>query len=447
PRGKMLGGSSGTNAMMYIRGSRHDYDSWAKQGATGWSYDEVLPLFKKSENNSRGASEYHGDSGPLHIEDLRSPTPLTETLIEGMMSTGLPRNPDFNGADQFGAGYNQVTQKRGMRWTTSDAFVLPAMKRPNFTVLTQVHVLRLRIDNGRVVGVEVERDGKQEFHGADREVVLSAGAFNTPHLLMLSGIGPADHLAEHGISTAVDNPNVGAHLMDHPLYLTNYETTAKGTLAGAESPVQLAKFLAARRGMLTSNIGEAGAFFHTRSDEDAPDMQMFGAPAFFWDNGFQEHDKPAFAFALSLVGSKSRGQLRLKSADPKVKIGATFNYFAERADMDSMVAGIERAREAAAYGPLRAVTTKELHPGAGVSTRAELEAEIRRNVSHTFHPACTARIGTEADGVVDPELRVHGVVGLRVADASVFPTITHGNTHAPTVLVGEKAADLIRATS
>jgi len=447
PRAKYLGGCSGMNAMIYIRGSRHDYDAWAKGGAVGWSYDEVLPLFKRSENNSRGASEYHGDSGPLHIEDLRSPNPMTETLIDGMCSTGLARNDDFNGADQVGAGYNQVTHKRGMRWTTADGYVVPAMKRPNFTVLTQAHVLRLRIVGGRVVGVDVEVGGKQEFFGADREVVLSAGAFNTPHLLMLSGIGPADHLAEHGIEVVVDNPNVGGHLMDHPFYLTNFETTAKGTLAKAESPLQLVKYLAARRGMLTSNIAEAGAFFHTRSGEDAPDMQMFGAPAYFWDNGFTTHDKPAYAFALSLVGSKSRGRLRLRSADPKAQIGATFNYFAEQADMDSMVAGIERAREIAAYGPLRRLTTRELHPGPGVGTRAEIEAEIRRNVEHTFHPACTARIGTELDGVVDPDLRVHGVVGLRVADASVFPTIPHGNTHAPTVLVGEKAADLIRASN
>jgi len=446
PRGKMLGGSSAMNAMMYIRGSRHDYDDWAKGGATGWSYDEVLPLFKRSENNARGASEYHGADGPLHIEDLRSPTPMTETLIEGMVATGLPRNDDFNGAEQVGAGYNQLTVRRGVRWTTADGFVRPARKRPNFTVLDRTHVLRLRIVAGRVVGVEVERDGKQEFLAADREVVLSAGAFNTPQLLMLSGIGPADHLAEHGIQTVVDNPNVGAHLMDHPLYLCNFETTAKGTLAEAESPVQLAKFLVARRGMLTSNIGESGAFFHTRSGEEAPDMQMFGAPAYFWNHGFDTHDKPAFAYALSLVGSKSRGRVRLRNADPKAPVAVKFNYFAERADMDSMVAGIERAREAAAYAKLRPVTTTELHPGAGVGTRAELEAEIRRNVEHTYHPSCTARIGTEADGVVDPDLRVHGVVGLRVADASVFPTVPHGNTHAPTVLVGEKAADLIRAT-
>ncbi|MFJ9389610.1 GMC family oxidoreductase [Nocardioides sp. NPDC101246] len=446
PRAKYLGGCSGMNAMIYIRGSRHDYDSWAKAGATGWSYDEVLPLFKRSENNSRGADEYHGVGGPLHIEDLRSPNPLTETLIEGIESTGLPRNDDFNGAWQVGVGYSQVTHKKGMRWTTADGYVRPAMKRPNFTLMTGTHVQRLRIIGSRVVGVEVERDGSWEFISAEREVVLSAGAFNTPQILMLSGIGPADHLRQHGIMTIVDNPNVGAHLMDHPFYLANFETTAKGTLAGAESPVQLVKYLAARRGLLTSNVAEAQAFFRTRAGEDAPDMQMFAAPAYFWDNGFTTHDKPAYAFALSLVGSLSRGSVRLTSADPKAKVWTRFNYFSEAAEMDSMVAGLERAREIAASSPLRDLTTREIHPGKGVGTsRTDLEAEIRRNVAHTYHPACTARIGTETDGVVDPELRVHGVLGLRVADASVFPTIPHGNTHAPSVLVGEKAADLIRA--
>lgn len=445
PRAKYLGGCSGMNAMIYMRGSRHDYDAWAKAGATGWSYGEVLPLFKKSEANSRGESEYHGATGPLHIEDLRSPNPLSETLVEAMVSTGIPRTADFNGAEQLGAGFNQVTHRRGSRWTTADGFVTPARKRRNFTVLADAHVNRLRIEDGRVVGVEVTRAGQQEFHRADREVVVSAGAFNTPQILMLSGIGPADHLAEHGIQAVVDNPNVGSHLMDHPMYAANFETTARGTLAGAQSPVQLARFLASGRGLLTSNVAEVGAFIRTRSGEVTPDIQMLGAPAYFWDNGFKTHDKPAYAFALSLVGSRSRGQVRLRSADPTAKPALTFNYFSDPAEMDSMVAGIERARAVAGSPMLRGLTTRELHPGGGAVGRAEIEAEIRRNVIHTYHPSCSARIGTEADGVVDAHLRVHGIAGLRVADASVFPTITHGNTHAPSVLVGEKAAQLIAA--
>lgn len=445
PRAKYLGGCSGMNAMLYIRGSRHDYDGWAKSGAPGWSYDEVLPLFKKSECNSRGESEYHGARGPLHVEDLRSPNAFTETLVEGMIAAGLPPNADFNGAEQVGAGLSQVTQKRGMRWTTADGFVTPALKRPNFTVCTDAHVNRLRIEDGRVVGVEATRAGRQDFHRAEREVVLSAGAFNTPQILMLSGIGPADHLAQHGVRVVVDNPNVGSHLMDHPFYAANFETTARGTLAKAQSPVQLAKYLAARRGLLTSNIAEAVAFFRTRPGEGAPDMQMFGAPAFFWDHGFATHDKPAYAVALSLVGSRSRGQVRLRSADPTEKPALTFDYFSDPAELASMVEGIERAREVANSRPVRGLTTRELHPGGQATSRSEIEAEIRRNVATTYHPSCTARIGTESTGVVDARLRVHGVAGLRVADASVFPTIPHGNTHAPSVLVGEKAAEMIKA--
>ena len=445
PRAKMLGGCSSMNAMIYIRGNRADFDTWAKDGATGWSYDELLPLFRRSEGNSRGENAYHGAGGPLAIEDPRSPNPLSQSILDAMVASGFRANDDFNGAEQVGAGFYQLNQKRGKRWTTADAFVTPARRRPNFTVLTDCHVLKIRTAGGRATGVEVERKGRTEFLAADREVVLSAGAMNTPQLLMLSGIGPADHLAEHGIATVVDNANVGAHLMDHPLLMLNFETSAKKTLHEAQSPVQLVNWLTRRRGLLTSNVGEVGGFVHTRSGEEAPDLQIIGGPAYFFDNGFATIDRPAMAFGLSLVGSKSRGQVRLRSADPKAKVVSTFNYLAEREDMDSLVAGVALARDIVATGPLRGQIGAELHPGAQARSRDEIEAKIRQELSHTFHPACTARIGTEADGVVDAELRVHGIEGLRVADTSVFPTITHGNTHAPAVLVGEKAADLIRA--
>jgi choline dehydrogenase len=447
PRAKMLGGCSSMNAMIYIRGNRHDYDSWAKGGATGWSYDEVLPLFRRSEANSRGESVYHGGDGPLHIEDPRSPNAVSQKIVDAMVATGFDHNDDFNGAEQTGAGFYQVTQKRGRRWTTADGYLTPARHRKNLTVLTGAQVMRVRVADGRATGIEVQREGRREFYGADREVVLSAGALNTPQLLMLSGIGPADHLAEHAIPTLVDNANVGAHLMDHPLVLMNWETSAKGTLHGAESPVQLANFLARRRGLLTSNVGEAGGFFHTRTGLEAPDMQVIAAPGYFFDHGFSTYASPALAMGLSLVGSQSRGAVRLLSADPMDKPSISFNYLSDPADLDAFVVGVDRLREIAASGPLRGIVRKEIHPGGQAQTRAEVEQSIRREMEHTYHPSCTARIGDESDGVVDPELRVHGVSGLRVADASVFPTIPHGNTHAPTVLVGEKAADLIRATS
>ena len=229
-RGKMLGGCSSMNAMIYIRGNRHDYDAWAKDGATGWSYDEVLPLFKRTENNSRGANHYHGVDGPQHIQDQRNPSELTHTMIEAMVETGMPRNPDFNGEEQEGVGFNQVCQNRGQRWTTADAFLTPARSRSNLTMQRNTQVLRVRLAGDRAVGVETNNG----FFHAEREVILSGGAINTPQLLMLSGVGPADHLAEHGITALVDNPHVGAHLMEHPFYMVNYETTAsKGTLFGA----------------------------------------------------------------------------------------------------------------------------------------------------------------------------------------------------------------------
>ncbi len=444
PRGKMLGGCSGQNAMIYIRGHRSDYDSWADGGAKGWSYDEVLPYFKRSEANSRGGDRFHGANGPLHIEDPRSPNDLSRRLVEAMAATGMPRNDDFNGSEQLGTGFYQVTQRRGQRWTTADGYLAPARKRPNLTVWTDSLVHRIQIENGRATAVVVEREGRTQTVRAGSEIVLSAGAFATPQLLMLSGVGPADHLRDHGIDVLVDNPNVGGHLMDHPMYMVNFETTASGTLADAEKPLQLINYFARRRGLLTSNIGEAGAFFHTRSGDDAPYMQFIAAPGYFWNHGFETHARPAFAIGCSMVGAQSTGRVRLKSADPTAHASVRFDYFSDPADMEAMVTAVERAREVAATAPLKGLAGPELHPGPQARTRAELEAEIRRTVEHTYHPSCTARIGSESEGVVDERLQVHGIAGLRVADCSVFPTIPHGNTHAPAVMVGEKAADLIK---
>ena len=443
PRAKMLGGCSSMNAMIYIRGSDADYDTWAKNGATGWSYADVLPLFRKSENNSRGADDYHGDSGPLYVQDLRSPNEMSLRLVDAIAATGVGRNDDFNGAEQLGTGLYQVSQHNGMRWTTADGYIDPARKRGNFDVLTNTRVLRVRIENGAAVGVEAERDGRPGFIRASKEVILSAGAINTPQLLMLSGVGPADHLASHGITTIVDNPNVGDHYMDHPMYLINVETTAKGTLHEAQSPRWLATYLARRTGLLSSNVGEVGAFFHTRSGDAAPYMQYIGAPGYFYDHGFRTYPAPALAIGCSLVGAQSTGHVRLRSGDPKEQPAITANYLKEPEDMQAMITAVERGREAFASAPLRGLVGAEIHPGGDTSSSEALDKIIRREVEHTYHPACTARIGTESSGVVDPQLRVHGVQRLRIADASVFPAIPHGNTHAPTVMAGEKAAIMI----
>ncbi|QSR25368.1 hypothetical protein CFH99_06990 [Nocardioides aromaticivorans] len=441
PRGRMLGGTSGMNAMIYIRGNRADYDGWAKAGADGWSYDEVLPLFRRMETNSRGASEFHGASGPQYVEDAPDPREGSRRLVEAMAQAGIGRTDDFNGAQQEGASMYQRFTRRGQRWTTYDGYLAPHRRRPNLTITPNALVHRVVIEHGRATGVVARVGGELQTFRAKREVVLSAGAYNTPHLLMLSGIGPADHLAEHGITAVVDNPHVGAHLMDHPMYLVNWDTADRDNLAFAEKPAQLVKYLLGRKGMLTSNIGEAGAFFHTSVADDAPQMQMIGAPVYFWQHGAATYDGQAIAIGLSMVGARSEGWVRLASADPERKPLVRNNYFEHPDDMTSMLDGIERAREVLASKDLRA--NHEIHPGRKYGTRKELEEAVRVGVEHTYHPSCTARMGAEGEGVLDASLRVRGVDGLRVVDASAMPRVTHGNTHAPTMLIGEKAADLL----
>ncbi|MDQ1249685.1 MAG: choline dehydrogenase [Actinomycetota bacterium] len=444
PRGKMLGGSSSMNAMLYVRGNSADYDGWAKDGAVGWSYDEVLPYFRKSENFSRGSDDYRGVGGPLQVADHRSRTTITELIVEAAMQAGFEFNPDYNGAHQEGVGFLQVTQKFGRRWSAADAWLRPAMSRKNLTVRTGARALGVAFDKGRAVGVQISSKDGDEVVRARREVILSAGSIGTPQLLMLSGIGDADHLSNLGLDVVVDNPNVGAHLQDHPLYVLNWETTAKGTLAEAESPKQLLSFLFRGRGLLTSTVAEGTAFFRSRDDLEAPDLQFHFGAAYFHNHGFDTHDTPAFAIAPTLVAPQSRGYVRLRSADPTADPSIVGNHLTERADVDAMIVAVERAREIAAQAALRPFTGTEIHPGAAVVGASAIEADLRRDTELIYHPTSTARMGSEATGVVDDQLRVHGVSGLRVIDASVFPTIPRGNTNAATYMVAEKAADLLR---
>ena len=447
PRGKMLGGSSSMNAMLYVRGNSADYDGWAKDGATGWSYDEVLPYFRKSENFTRGADAYRGTGGELHVGDHRSRAAITETIVKAAMQAGFEFNPDYNGAHQEGVGYLQVTQKFGRRWSAADAWLRPAMSRKNLTVRTGARALGVAIEDGHAVGVQISTKDGDEVVRARRDVLLSAGSIGTPQLLMLSGIGDADHLRGLDIGVVVDNPNVGAHLQDHPLYVLNWETSAKGTLAEAESPKQLLSFLLRGRGLLTSTVAEGTAFFRSRDDLAAPDLQFHFGAAYFHNHGFDTHDKPAFAIAPTLVAPQSRGHVRLRSADPLADPSIVGNHLTERADVEAMIVAVERAREIAAQAALRPFTGTEIHPGASVVGPAAIEADLRRDTELIYHPTSTARMGSEATGVVDEQLRVHGVTGLRVVDASVFPSIPRGNTNAATYMVAEKAADLLRATS
>jgi choline dehydrogenase len=443
PRGKMLGGSSSMNAMIYMRGNRADYDGWAEQGAKGWSYTDVLPYFKRAENNERGADDYHGTGGPLNVMDLSFPNPVSERFVEAGVETGIPRNKDFNGPDQEGMGLFQVTQKKGRRWSAANGYLRPIIKRPNLTVRSEALARRVVVTRGRATAVEYDREGETILARARREVILSGGAINTPQLLMLSGIGPGEQLRSHDIEVLVDNPNVGEHLQDHPFLLMSWETSAKGTLSEAEKPLSLLRYLLTSQGLLSSNIGEGGGFFRSSTEVSVPDLQFHFAPAFFQDHGFTTHAKPAFSIGPTLVAPHSRGHLRLRSADPGAAPRITTNTFAEQTDFDRIMVGLEKSLEITKTKAFAELVGQPLRPGPDTTSRSALEAWARQSVELVYHPSCTARMGDAQTAVVDPELRVHGVEGLRVVDASVMPTVTRGNTNAPTIMIAEKAADLI----
>ncbi len=443
PRGKMIGGSSSMNAMLFVRGNAEDFDGWAKAGATGWSYDEVLPYFKRMESFARGGNEYRGADGPLFVNDHRSRTGITELMVQAAQQAGLRFNPDYNGASQEGVSYLQVNQKGGNRWSAAEAWLRPALSRNNLSIHPNHQVLKVEIVDGRAVGVWVVGPKGPELVRARREVILSAGAIGTPQLLMLSGIGSAADLQQLGIDVVVDNPHVGDHYQDHPFFVLNWETSAKGTLAEAESVKQLLNYAVMGKGLLTSTVAEGTAFLKTNSQLPAPDLQLHFGAAYFHNHGFDTHPNPAFAIAPTLVAPQSRGRMRLRSANPEEHPSIVGNHLTEKADLDAMVAGVELAREIAAQSSLTAVRGVEIHPGPQASDRASIEHALRSETELIYHPTSTARMGVEGDSVVSPELRVYGVTGLRVVDASVFPTIPRGNTNAATYMVAEKASDLI----
>jgi choline dehydrogenase-like flavoprotein len=444
PRGRSLGGSSSMNAMIYIRGHRNDFDTWAAMGADGWSYDEVLPYFKRSEDNERLSDEYHGTGGGLNVADPVWTSPLTKRFIASSVAAGIERNDDFNGAEQDGVGRFQLTQKRGRRWSAADAFLHPIRKgRPNLTVATGAHVHRVLIERGRAVGVEYDDRGSIEQARAG-EVIVSAGAFNSPQILMLSGIGPADHLRSVGIDPLVDSPHVGEHLQDHPLATVTYEINEPSTLFDATHPKYLLEYLVGQgRGKLSSNVAEAGAFFRTREGLDAPDMEFLMGAAYYFDNGFRTYPGHAFTIGPSFIRPVSEGSVRLRSADPHDKPLIELNWLSERSEVEAMTAALRKAFEVAESGPLGELIDRNIDPGPGVRSDEQLEAWLRAEVQHTYHAACTCRMGRDGESVLDPDLRVRGVEGLRVADASSMPRVTGGNTNAPTIMIGEKAADLI----
>jgi choline dehydrogenase-like flavoprotein len=444
PRGKSLGGSSSMNAMLYVRGRPLDYDMWAAAGATGWGWRDVLPYFLKAEDNERGPSELHGVGGPLHVADQRSPRRLDAKLLAAAQAAGIPRIDDPNGPEQDGVSMFQVTQRGGRRWSAADGYLRPAMRRPNLQVVTRAHALGLLWEGGRVAGVRHARRGRGErVARAGREVILAGGAIGSPQLLLLSGIGPADHLRDVGVEVRHDLPAVGRDLQDHPLFAVLFEVGDEDTLFGADKPKPLAEWLLRRTGPLTSTAAEVVAFVRSRPGLPAADLQFHIGALYFENHGQETFDGHAASLGPVLVSPRSRGRVWLRSADPRDKPRILTNTLAEREDLDALVAGVRLAREIAASEPLASTVVREIKPGAEADSDADLADAVRRRVELLYHPVGTCAMGGE-DAVLDPELRVRGVEGLRVVDASAMPLIPGGNTHAPTVMLAERASDLIR---
>lgn len=443
PRGKVLGGSSSMNAMIYSRGNRHDYDTWRDRGNPGWGFDDVLPYFKRAECQEHGASTYHGDTGPVSVADPRDVNPLSRAFVEAGVELGLPRNPDFNGADQDGVGFFQVTQRRGQRDSAATAYLWPVAARRNLTVRTGAQVTRLLLEGNRVIGVDVVQAGRAHRALATREVILSGGAINSPQLLLLSGIGPADDLHRLGIPVTVDLPGVGANLQDHLLAVVTYQCKQPISLATADRPTNLVRYLAFRRGPLVSNIAEAGAFLRTCPDLPVPDLEILFGPVYYLNHGFVRPDGHGFSLGAVLLHPRSRGRITLHSTDPLAPPRIAPSYLADPVDLNTLVEGVKLARQVAqrkAFDPYRG---PEYTPGVPVRSDHELGAFIRQSAETCYHPIGTCRMGSDPLAVVDTSLRVHGVDGLRVVDASVIPNQLTGHPNAPTIMIAEKAADLI----
>jgi choline dehydrogenase-like flavoprotein len=423
--------------MIYIRGNRADYDGWAAMGCEGWGWDDVLPYFLKAEDNERGASALHGAGGPLRVIDSRSRYRTCEAFIEAAIEAGLEPNQDFNGPEQDGVGWYQVTQRDGLRCSTSVAYLHPVLERPNLTVETNAYVNRLLVENGRVVGVEVDqRDALTEIR-AGREVILSAGTYQSPQILLLSGIGPAEELEFGGIPVLADLP-VGRGLQDHIATWITY-TTDQPSLLTAETEENGILLQTEGRGPLTSNFAESGGFIRTRADLEAPDVQLHVIPILFPEAGTGEIVVDGWAVSACLLRPASSGAVKLRSLVPSAKPRILHNYLTAEEDRRTLMDGVRKCLEIAGQPAMQAVSTGDYGVPAG-DDDASLMAHIERNSTTIYHPVGTCAMGQ----VVDAELRVLGVDGLRVVDASVMPTLIRGNTNAPTIMIAERAADLIR---
>ncbi len=447
PRGRTLGGSSAINAMIYIRGHRLDFDDWAAQGNPGWSYDEVLPFFKRSEDQQRGADAWHGSGGELAVSDLASPVEASHAFVEAATRYGLRNNPDFNGARQEGAGLYQVTQRNGRRCSAAVAFLRPVESRPNLTIITGARAEKILFSGDRATGVRISRRFGSADIEASREVILTAGVFGSPQLLMLSGVGPRDELARHGIALRHELPGVGANLADHPDLALVYRSSHPGLMGFTPRSAFKAlrgifEWRRSGTGMLTTNFAEAGAFLRSRAELDRPDVQLHFVNGLVDDHARKLHYGYGMSCHVCVLRPTSRGSLRLASADPRKAPLIDPDFLGTERDAQDLLAGVKVARAMMNSAALDRYRGAELYTGAARSD-AELMAVIRQRADTLYHPVGTCAMGTHEMSVVDHTLRVRGVEGLSVADAAVMPTVLGGNTNAATIMIAEKAAERV----
>lgn len=440
PRGKVLGGSSSLNAMIYIRGSRRHYDEWRE---LGWGWDDLLPYFLRAEDNVRGASELHGVGGPLRVSDTLTRTGLSQAFLDAAAALGLRASMDFNGREQDGFGWYQLTTRDGRRGSTAVSYLHPVLDRPNLEVQTWLHVHRVQFEGGRAVGVQASRLGELLEFRAEREVLLCAGAYNSPQILTLSGLGRPDELAALQVPVVAEAPELGLGLQDHPAFGGVWLTDEPVSLKDALTPENLSHWMSSGGGPLSSNGVEAGGFTRSRDDLQAPDLQFHLVSAVFEQEGLVPPPAHGFTLSCCLIAPRARGMVAVVSPDPTTKPLIVHNYLTEPEDLQASVAGLRQVMQIAATEPL-ARYAKLPHHAPESDREEDLIAHVRHTAQTIYHPTSTCRMGSDPASVVDPELRVRGVEALRVVDASVFPSVPRGNTNAPVIALAERAADLIR---
>ena len=448
PRGKVLGGSSSINGLLYVRGQHEDYDRWRQRGNVGWGYDDVLPYFKRAENQSRGADDYHGVGGPLPVSDWRHEDPLSEAFVKAAGETGLPFNADFNGASQEGAGFFQTTTRHGRRASSAVSYLRPALGRSNLHVETDALAQRILFDGRRASGVTFSQRGRLRTARARREILVSSGAYNSPQLLQLSGVGPAGLLKQHGIDVVLDAPGVGSDLQDHLQVRIVMRCSQRITLNDiVNNPVRKllagARYAAFRKGPLTIAAGTAGAFFKTDPRLASPDIQIHFIPFSTDKMGEKLHAFSGFTASVCQLRPESRGSLRIRSADPAAAPEIRINYLASETDRRANIDGIRILRKILAAPALKPYVSDEAYPGSKIVSDDDILAYCRQTGSTIYHPTSTCRMGTDDLAVVDQRLRVRGIDGLRVVDASIMPDLVSGNTNAPVIMIAEKASDMI----